>query len=96
MKFAPLELCKKLVELGCKSESLWVSEKPERLDYLIPAFCQNDFTGCHEQAKKNVWLLLKSKTIGTVSPVEISLFRTSIMDSKDWVKFLEESLNEAI
>lgn len=34
------------------------SEKPEYLYPMVPCFSQNDFTGCHEQARENakiVW-----------------------------------------
>jgi len=72
MKFFSRELCEKLQKLGCKSENwfYWnvpMSQSILRPSYLpnstgrtdaIPAFSQNDFTGCHEQAWQNaeiVW-----------------------------------------
>jgi len=135
MKFAPLELCKNLVELGCKSESqftwdinqdpedpAWPILEPERAKkllkekVLVPAFEQNDFTGSNEQAIENAKLVWGDKKVPVRA--EISLFkkgnlcilpgenersayllafvygRHEMIDSDDWVKFLEESLRE--
>lgn len=67
MKFFSLETCKKLLELGCKSESgfsyfsydskgfEWYGPFLEEdvFFHKLPAFSQNDLTGCHEQAREN-------------------------------------------
>lgn len=150
MKFAPLELCKKLETLGCKSEQnyrwcvdqdvfppedgpLWkpclmrinprdgyVSHMDPVLHYFkitpTPAFTQNDFTGCHEQAIENAKLVwgngkqfycpcCEQSQPPYESPEydgdEESCYNYGLtyyqkhrmIDSDDWVKFLEESLH---
>lgn len=69
MKFAPKELCKKLIKMGCKSDHfgyqndrlIHYSNGPRELllfGEIIPAFTLEDFVGTHEQAKENakiVW-----------------------------------------
>lgn len=80
MKFFSRELCERLQELGCKSDSsdqVWFYDQEAYkshdsdwfLDYrhtvddcygdvpTIPVFSQNDFTGCHQQAKENAKLV---------------------------------------
>lgn len=118
MKFAPLELCKKLVELGCKSESgfhwchyfkreggLNFNSLCVHEELPIPIFEQNDFTGCHEQARENaklVWGDMKVMDVdlneeGDVVHSHIKFWqgkRQDMIESDDWVKLLEESLNE--
>jgi hypothetical protein len=72
MNFFPRELCEKLEKLGCKSEtemfwalspintwqifdSAYVADDPAP----VPAFYQNDFTGCHLEAWGNMKVLIE-------------------------------------
>lgn len=77
MKFCPLDLCKKLEALGCKSESgfYWGKNGKEYLplhgtdklfDLLLchpkkGSFIYQDFIGPSEQAKKNAEIIFKLK-----------------------------------
>lgn len=73
MNFFPRELCEHLAAMGCKSESGFYYKTFENGKIMPgfgicfsgvgckqhpPAFSQNDFTGCHSQARENakiVW-----------------------------------------
>lgn len=68
MIFFPRELSDKLQAKGCKSESglYWVKLSDRRWSIpcagskdliQVPCFYQNDFTGCHEQARGNSMLV---------------------------------------
>lgn len=107
-KFAPIDLCKKLVELGCRSDSGFVyppgRDKPTDDDKWwswdsnypnTTAFYQNDFTGCHEQARENaklVWPGSRDNPDYGEYYENHDQQRHEMIDSDDWVKFLENTL----
>lgn len=98
MRFLPLETCKKLVEMGCKSESDFfycsLTTDPKNSYYhwanklsgypMTPAFCLEDFLGSHEQAKLNCALVDDPIGFGIYG------FRDELQRSDDWVKYIEE------
>lgn len=104
MKFAPKELCKKLEGMGCKSESdfyysryepqmtepFYKDSRTEHIARLFYAFTIEDFIGTHEQAKENARIVW-----GLQWPETYMSCRHDMIDSADWVKYLEETMGES-
>lgn len=99
MNFTSLELSKKLVALGCVSQSkyVWIDSDIEfpisifavmAFNYqedatFTPAFCLEDFVGTHEQAKENAKKVFEDPW---------STQRYEMIDSNDWRDYLEKAV----
>ena len=103
MKVFSRELCEKLQKLGCKGESdlgfveyngnwfpaYMASDEDNRK--LIPVFSQNDFTGCHEQAKDNAKIVWGNGESGVWRHEYIRL-RHAMIEAPDAEEYLKETM----
>lgn len=104
MNFLPRDICEKLVEKGCKSESglwylstlpgvhyIWLDE--DKYHPICQAFIFQDFCGISEQSKINRQILWPNFDInGAGCEWEDKLFDMLKMTWDEWVEFMRKTL----